>query len=387
MKITEIIMEDDGNLDSVDSWLAKYTNQGLDKWPSTDIWKRLVKRYPADENIVLYRGMNFSTQEEWAEFIKQFKQDKGEIQFRGISSWTRSMGTAKQFAVTRPTYYLNRELMQAHDTMNKEKEHMIGYRGVILKIVTTADSRAVDANKSKHSAEDEIILPTGTYSVTVEKIVKKFAHSIEDKDETLESIIDQYLDIKNQNKTDEYFKKFYDYVLDKYQDQVKSSNELKQKVYDIAFSFIKDNGKIQDLISVDVDDTAFSDVYRGSRVRVSFSPALFILQKRGFLPDDKKDILATYADNIVKAYSDTLKKHSGPDYEYNLGRLKEIAPWVSNPRSIDAIYQLQIKNSYDLLNSKEYVKSINDIKDPMEKRKAIEHTREKMQRIMRQLSS
>ena len=388
MKITEITSNDYENLDSADTWLSKYTLESLDKWPSREVWQTLIKRYPADTGQKIYRGMHFYTKEEWDSFIDEYNSSNGQLDFRGISSWTRSPGTATQFAITRPTYFLNHEVMQAHDKMHREREHMTGYRGVILETIIHKNNQAVDVAKSDFSKEDEVILAPGKHQVKINRIVKRFEHIMTDQDETIRSVLEKYLDIRSTGKRDEYYRKFYDYVMHHYPGDIKSNEELKEMVYQISVAYLKSHSSLEDTVSVKIEST---DDFFGTRsgfteVRVSFNPGLFILASNGFFPDDKTGILQSYANRIVQAYLETMESHSGYGYIYNFKNLDVLTDYLSDPSIIRKIQTKQVRDAYDYVNSREMNRKLSGISDPNERRLAFEKHIAQIKDIIGQLS-
>jgi len=384
MIITEI---DDSykNEDVPNRWLALYTLQNLNRWPSKEIIKALKKRYPLDTERPVYRGMNFDTIEDWNSFVDELKQNNNQIKIASISSWTRSKGTANQFAVTRPTYYLNHSLMIAHDKMSASKERIIGYRGVIIQTTATPDD-SIDVNKSNFSKEDEIILQPGTYQVQIIEQVKRFSDMIADGDESLETVLTKYLESKQQKQSNELYKNFYDYVLHHYSDEIKASEQFKEKIYEITISFLKANSSIDDMISVTIEEPyRFSrGVFEYQQVTVKYAPGIFIIAERGFLPASKKPLLQKYANKIISMYAQTLDKHSGPEYLYNLGGLRYLSTWASDKAGIRNLLNKQIGQVYNHMNSMENTRKINNIADPKERQKAINSYMDTIKEIISQ---
>jgi hypothetical protein len=171
-------MYEEEYLDSPDRWLASYTDQGMEIAPDDDIIRDLISRYPF-EGGVLYRGMNFDTEADWQRFLQSTKN--GTLYSAGgISSWSTREDVAAKFSVTRPTYYLNRELMSAESLKRENRDYMIGAAGVVLSLEIGCDS-AVDVCKSKHQKEDEVILPPGSYKIKIYKVMRPFMQSITDE--------------------------------------------------------------------------------------------------------------------------------------------------------------------------------------------------------------
>jgi hypothetical protein len=216
--------EDFENLDRADRWLAKYTYENLDRWPSQDILKILVDRYPIEKSMPVYRGMNFSTKEQYEEFLKSIED--GFYTSGGVSSWSPSPDV-EQFAVTRPSYFLDRETMRGYDEARKQREYIQGYRGVIVKTIAEP-GKAINTNASKLGHESEITLLPGEYPIEIVRELKLYKQSLEDGDTDIETVIKNAPD-ERQSHSSDYDAGFYEYVL--HHHVGKLSDEAKQKVF------------------------------------------------------------------------------------------------------------------------------------------------------------
>jgi hypothetical protein len=134
--------------------------------------------------------MNFDTSAKWEKF-KEDTSNLTKLETGSISSWTPTKATAFPFAITRPTYFLNSELMQAEGKKRKDKDYMIGHAGVVLKI-KVSKGVGIDIRRSKFSKEDEVILPAGSYSIEVEDEHIPFMRGI-----TPENFKKEFLSIKS----------------------------------------------------------------------------------------------------------------------------------------------------------------------------------------------
>lgn len=158
-----------------DAWLKNYTVDALDKFPSKQTLDDLLADYPYDGGT-LYRGLNFHDREQYEQFLENTKN--GTVLETGdITSWSPVRAECISFAITRPTYFLNRELMQAEDKKNKDIDYMIGHAGVILK-TTVKPGVGINVNKSEFGKEQEVILVPGTYKISVDETMLPFVKSI-----------------------------------------------------------------------------------------------------------------------------------------------------------------------------------------------------------------
>lgn len=163
---------DPGNFDNdVDYAIAKYAADPLFGGMSlSKVINEALERYPNDKTVTLYRGLNFDTEEEYLKFKNAISDSK--MTTTGLSSWSPDKNTAEAFAVTKPTYmeFMDSGKMEQIKKQREEAERITGYRGVLLKTRIPAGA-GVDINKAPISHEEEIILPAGTYKVKVEDVL------------------------------------------------------------------------------------------------------------------------------------------------------------------------------------------------------------------------
>lgn len=203
------------NLDHYDQWLAKYTYENLDKWPSQDTLHELAHRYPITEPKTIYRGMNFREQDKYEAFMASIKD--GVLKTGGITSWGSKADATEQFAITQPSYFLDRDTMRAHDEASKAREFVTGYRGIILRM-TAQPGQAIDVNKSRLGHEDEIILLPGTYKVEIEREVKKYRDALDGGEYNIDDVI------QAPDGQTKYHESFRDYVMHHHQGELSDAS-------------------------------------------------------------------------------------------------------------------------------------------------------------------
>ena len=378
--------------DRADDWLAKYTLENLDKWPSAEIRAALSKRYPLDQDTVLYRGMNFKTKEEWDTFVDNVKSGNNTIEFGRISSWAPDAGTAEAFALTRPTYFLNAELMAAETIRAKEREYLSGYRGIIIKMQATPNMNAIDVRKSVAAKEEEVILPAGTYTIVTHRVLKLFRDEVADTgvNETISKILDQMLALKNASKSNEYVTKFYEYIHHHFSDEIVNSVKFKEKVFNITIKKSLWNAKnLANIVSSSYwgGDKNLGGRHEAREVKISYNSSIFYLANKGMFPNKQLPMLTKYADIIVSAYQKEITKYSDEaDVTFNLGGLELIKPYVSNKSLLDNLLKSQVGDKYNKINSTQSIKDINAIKDPAEKQRAIQQHMNDIQNTLGQFT-
>jgi hypothetical protein len=356
-------------------WLSKYTDQGFNKWPNDIVLSYLLKNYPNEETMTLYRGLHFDTKEEYDEFMNNLD---GKIDSGGITSWTTIYGTAEDFSLSKKTYYPTMAIMSQEQERSQKNERMTGYRGVVLQTVIEPNT-GIDVRRTPYSKEDEVILPKGTYKVKVKTISKTYTDILGDGEETIKSVLEKMIDPKYRDQS--YYQNFVEFIKTNYPDKIRNSNEFKKRILQI----ISNQYKKVDFVVSEVDKFhAFSD-YKD--VRIYFNSKLFELFDQGFLPNNFNKFATKYADMIVNEYYRLVKKHSGPEYFYEFGKLMYISKYASPSanKKIDEVLRIQVGNAYNALNDRSVINAINKIEDPNEKRKAMKDFTEKVKSILSQV--
>jgi hypothetical protein len=156
--------------DPVDRAIAMYTLDPTYKFEIDDVIEDAIERYGNDSAMTVYRGLNFSSKEDFDKFMGD--ANDGNVNFDSISSWAPTRGIAHQFAVTKPSYmeFMSPEAWGEIAKQSKTRERIAGYRGVILSTEIKPNT-AVDVYQSEYGKEREFILPAGSYSVEVEQIL------------------------------------------------------------------------------------------------------------------------------------------------------------------------------------------------------------------------
>lgn len=141
-----------------DKILSDYTRNELNIYSNED-YKAILKRWPNDEDMIVYRGINFPTQKDHDVFFEDHKRNGGYIT-SNASGFAKSKETAKNFASTTKTYFPTLEVMQRESARTAMFEDVTGYGGVILKTVVKK-GEVVDVTKSPHAIEDEVLFAPG----------------------------------------------------------------------------------------------------------------------------------------------------------------------------------------------------------------------------------
>ena len=148
----------------------------------------ILKYFPNDSKEVIYRGLNFYTEDEYNDFINSIKS--GIYKVNSISSWTTSKNIAVKYAKSRQFYIdaYTPDMAQALDLALKlkTKHDVAGFRGVILSAVIEPNI-GIDVRKVSN-IEQEIILPKGMYKV---KVADVLSYKDKYKDKTADVILNE----------------------------------------------------------------------------------------------------------------------------------------------------------------------------------------------------
>lgn len=310
-----------------EDWLEQYTLNPLNKWPSREVIDDLLRRYPIDSELVLYRGMNFSSKEDYDQFTSSISS--GTLEAGSITSWSRSREEALAFAVSRPTYFINNTLMSDMQAAKEDNEELIGYRGVML-ATKIKHGQGIDVSKSPFSKEDEVILLPGSYKV-VFKDIKKFKEIMDEDD--IDKVVKQVA--INDEVSDSYLSKFASYVINNHPDKLST---------DTITGLIDKYGGIN-LDPKNVSLVPIEDEYYDKKLMIKFNPWLFKFYDLGLLPSDterqilqKGKLLLKQVTKIVSQNGSVLLSASG---------IEQLSKIVDNGTSYDRMVAMVSKNYHD----------------------------------------
>lgn len=372
MTIKQLFTEEIDQL-SLDS-LAKYVNDPTHKFISSSRLESLIQEFPYDGGT-LYRGLNFSDKESYDKFIEDIKDNK--ITTTTLTSWTRSTDTARQFAVTRPTYYFNSSLAKAEQARQSSGDYMIGYRGVILK-AEIQPNIALDVNKSGVAAEDEVILPAGTYAIGIFKEEVPYRYRFTDN----KKINDYILSIDKDSLLNKENKQLLTFILNNKKPQ-DLSPEVRTHIFKLMYN--RDNSTKLSYNSFD----SFWEDDNSKRIRIDSGFNLILLHFNDFFDQKLKNILIKDCDIVLKKLMNLLNskikekqldvavdKIDLPNGLYLI--LDNASPGISQ-KYINFIQQI-VSVKYNEVNST--ARSLNKIQDNKEREAAIDLFKRKIENIM-----
>lgn len=380
MKISELLEASDYKKirDPADGWLARYTYENLDKWPGINVITTLINRYPADAGTI-YRGMNFYTKEKYEEFISQFNaKNSATIEFNGITSWCRIAEDSEQFAVTQPTYFLNKEVMVAHGTMIKNRERLSGYRGVILSMVI-AEKQAIDVDKSRLGHESEIILPPGKHEIAIYNTIKLYADHLTDNDTTIDQVIQHTT--KDKLKSVDQEKSFFNYVIHHHSDKI--SDKSRQHIFNLFKPETTEN-----LFRYSAEP--YREFYKKETNQVSFDYAivpwpLFSMYEKGiFNSPQQQRYIVKLANIIINEALPVIQQHIVNAVKFETGMISLVAKIAGKREKFFRIMKDSIGKEYRRLEGE--ARDINKITDPREKNAAMRAHAEKVQSLIKKIA-
>jgi hypothetical protein len=381
MKIHELLEAQDYQriTDPSLKWLAQYTYENLNKWPGAHVVEDLLKRFPCDAGVI-YRGMNFYTQEKYEEFMSQFKGAKSaSVEFGSITSWAHTESDAEQFAVTQPTYFLNREVMVAHGEMQAQKERLSGYRGIILSTQIAADA-GIDVNKSGVGHESEVILPPGVYMINVHKLIKKYAHQIADADVDINQVI-LNMTVSDLEKSSGDAHSLFDYVMHHH------IPDLNAAARSHLFQLFKPDMS-KDIFVYQVDPVSTWGKTDGTKVQFHYwTPAYFLLElyKKGvFNNPTHVSYIKNLAKRIMRQAMPVFKQNLIPAERLDMRLIKQVAQIAGMELELNKLLRSTVGAEYQRLQDEGRL--INKIRDPKEHEKALRDHSEQLKQLISKIN-
>lgn len=218
--------------------IKDYVKDARLKYPIDVNFNEILEYFHNTKSVVVYRGLNFYTKEDYDSFIDSIKS--GYLTESNITSWSTSKAVAEKYAKVRQfdlsvfTFDMKTALDLALST--RTKNDVIGFRGVILKTIIQPNS-GIDVS-SINSSEHEVILPAGSYKVSYENVLSyNDKYSIKEADKILKELDKkdfndvfiwlQQKGIKPKDLSDETKHKIYLYTADKLED-VKFGVDIKK---------------------------------------------------------------------------------------------------------------------------------------------------------------
>lgn len=142
-------------MDSLDEIIRAHSNEGHTL--SDSDFNELLAYFPNDEPMTIYRGLNFTTEEQANKFIKGIK-DNGGYASISPSSWSKEKKVATEFARFKKTYNPTPLVMSLQREMSEKGEFVMGHGGFLLKATINSNEGAYVGNTNS-GMEGEVLLP------------------------------------------------------------------------------------------------------------------------------------------------------------------------------------------------------------------------------------
>lgn len=169
--------------------LRRYTK---DEVPIYDerVFNEMLAEWPNEEDITVYRGINFSTKERYEDFLKELKETGG-YQSSECAGFSPRYDTAYDFSTTTKTYFPTMEVVIEEAKRNVQGEKIAGYCGVILTAIAPHGT-VIDVNSSGQGVESEVLFrPNQLIKCEVVKI-KSFKELVRSKDFNINEYVKEH---------------------------------------------------------------------------------------------------------------------------------------------------------------------------------------------------
>ena len=368
---------EDEFLDNADKQLKQYVKDELAIY-GKNAYKTLLERYPTEEDLTVYRGINFKSRLEYHRFIKNLEKNNGYTQESKASSYTRDKSTAIGFAETTKTYYPTLEIIEAESKRAKEGETLSGYCGVVLK-TTIKKGEAVDVNSSKYGIEDEILVePQKSVKVEVE-VINSLKHQVNQKDFN----INEYIQNCN-NTSDPLFK----YITLNQAEKI--NNESAEYIFQLCLPTKEKTSKIiEKRLDLNPNEELIFDgnhltVLKERRLKSYkddtvihnynfYTPlSLLVFEDQGCFRPEQYEKIKTIANNII---SDTLQVYINEGQDINIKYLENVSEFA---KFASTHYRDLYESSILKRKGKEYNEVSDNIREKINKGNLSKEEREKL---------
>lgn len=314
---------------------------------SSETFERMLKEWPTEESLTVYRGMNFSTEKEYKDFMKSIKDNGGYISV-AAPGFTPCLNTAIDFSTSPKTYFPTMEIVKGEEKRREMRETLSGYCGVVLLLELPA-GEGVDVSISGEGIESEILLrPNTLYKCNIEKI-KSLEEQINDKDFNINEYIKEFGSIDDV-KTDFIIRNKQELLNDESRDLIvkrRLESFLHHKKDFFQSSEILEN---KDYVTAIIHDSGrFGE--NDFKIRF-FVPDLKYFDINNLVTKNKENELNEIADSIMDVVLD-IHINYREKYPIDYAALKGITPYAS-----DSYIELYKKAT--AYKKKESYESIND---------------------------
>lgn len=307
----------------------------------------MLAEWPNEEDITVYRGINFSTKEKYESFLKELKVTGG-YQSSECAGFSPRYETAYDFSTTTKTYFPTMEVVMEEAKRNVQGENIAGYCGVIL-TATAAKGTVIDIDRSGQGVESEVLFaPDQIIKCEVFK-VKSFKECVSSRDFDVNDYVQKHAGenddlltylIINKNKiiTDENCQLLLDKYLEKF-------NKTKTGFQTNELIVAEDN-----IVIVEKTNHRFGDE---SKVIKIYVPDTKYFENYEILRNDQREQIKTIANDVIQHVFDIhLQYRDITPIDYS--SLKNITPYLNKEN--ESLYKRMIgykqKETYDNHNNR-----------------------------------
>lgn len=307
----------------------------------------MLAEWPNEEDITVYRGINFSTKEKYESFLKELKVTGG-YQSSECAGFSQRYETAYDFSTTTKTYFPTMEVVMEEAKRNVQGENIAGYCGVIL-TATAAKGTVIDIDRSGQGVESEVLFaPDQIIKCEVFK-VKSFKECVSSRDFDVNDYVQKHAGenddlltylIINKNKiiTDENCQLLLDKYLEKF-------NKTKTGFQTNELIVAEDN-----IVIVEKTNHRFGDE---SKVIKIYVPDTKYFENYEILRNDQREQIKTIANDVIQHVFDIhLQYRDITPIDYS--SLKNITPYLNKEN--ESLYKRMIgykqKETYDNHNNR-----------------------------------
>lgn len=309
------------NYDETPYYLKQYIKSG-ERYLLSGHEKELLDMYPLKKSLVVYRGLNFNTEEDYKEFLKQVDLKNKIYLNPSISSWTTFLDEAISFAMTPKKYteYFSLEDIKSISKQEKEYERLAGYNGIVLEI-EVQPNQAIDIQDI--SVENEILVPKGKYKLINYKLIDNFTNifaNIKTEDECLDvlktlsdknfSEFTKAVKWLNKNKRELLTDNILHYILSQNEDLIYYISDVSDKIkHEVFLKIMNDIKNANEKYKVEFHNSSYSASFEKNIRVFVVSPNYYL---KWILPNDAKiyfNYIKPYVKKIIDEVAEIYEKY------------------------------------------------------------------------------
>lgn len=374
---------------SIETILRNYTKEELPIYSIRD-YEEMKRKWPNEEEIEVYRGINFETESQLASFMKEFEENGGYVQ-GAAAGFAKTMETAIGFASTTKTYFPTLDVIERDSIRRALFEEMTGVGGIILKTTVKA-GEVVDVTLSGQSVEDEVLFRPGQLIKCEIERLKNFQDIVNEKGFDKDKYV-QENDYKN-NKLAKFIIGNFGQALSEDSKNKIVDDEIKyfQNVIEKNWKSEKENALKKDSIKIlDSDENWLTygietyDFMREKRTKsLHFVvPNFEFLDLHNILGEDQIKKIKPICEDIVFASLETHLQYRDK-YEIDYTQVSKLTPFVSehNQDMFKRATSYKKREEYETINENLRNLYNNRIKDRPIDTRAVQEEMDKLKKLL-----